>query len=426
MKQEEALIQKLLSGQGIFSEQDVGAAEALRVRVLDRVRRENPLALKDPRRHEGYLRTVAHLESDARPELIESVVQDILGYGPLQRYICPNREEDRGVTEVMVTRHDLVYVERRGVLEESPVRFRDEDHLRSVIQKIVMSCGRRIDESCPEQDAQLPDGSRVNAVIPPLSPFGATMTIRRFPEPLTMRDLIDGGALTEEAAAFLREAVAREFNVVVTGGMGSGKTTVLNALTDFISEARGPAASLVVFEDALELQPRHRNTRRFLSRPPGLDGTGEISLSSMARKMLMRLRPDFIVLGECRGREAYDVVTAMCMGHPAMTTFHAIDAADAVLRRFPGMIMMSDEGKVEGRSAALERVAVAVDVVVHCAKVKFGEKSGRRVVQVAEVLFRETPDGLVPDPRTLFAFKDEKLEQVSDPRVFSKKKRWWQ
>lgn len=421
MNNEEVLIQKLLSGRGVFAE-DTAAAEALRIRVLDRVRKENPLALKDPGQSEGYLRTVAMLESDARPELIESVVQDILGYGPLQRFIHPEREEDQGVTEVMVTRHDLVYIEKNGVMKESAVRFRDEEHLRSVIQKIVMSCGRRIDESCPEQDAQLPDGSRVNAVIPPLSPFGATMTVRRFPEPLAMQNLIDSGTLTEEAAAFLREAVAKEFNVVVTGGMGSGKTTVLNALTDFITEVHGPAASLVVFEDVLELQPRHKNTRHFLSRPPGLDGTGEISLSNMARKMLMRLRPNFIVLGECRGREAYDVVTAMCMGHPAMTTFHAIDAADAVLRRFPGMIVMSDEGKTEGRLAALERVAAAMDVVVHCTKMKAGDRSERRVVQVAEVLFKETPDGQAPDPRTIFRFQDGKLKQVAEPKVFDKKK----
>ncbi|RJX20378.1 MAG: CpaF family protein [Ammonifex sp.] len=421
MKHEEALIQTLLSGHA-FVEHDAGAAEALRVRVLDRVRRESPLALKDPRRHEGYLRTVAHLESDARPDLIESVVQDILGYGPLQRFIYPDREEDRGITEVMVTGYNLVYVERHGVMEESTVRFRDEDHLCSVIQKIIMSCGRRIDESCPEQDAQLPDGSRVNAAIPPIAAKGATMTVRRFPDPLAVADLVACGALTPEAAAFLRRTVAEGLNVVVTGGMGSGKTTVLNALTDFITEAHGPAASLVVFEDVLELQPRHKNTRHFLSRPPGLDGTGGISLSDLSRKMLMRLRPNFIVLGECRGREAYDVVTAMCMGHPAMTTFHAIDAADAVLRRFPGMIVMSDEGKAEGRLAALERVATAVDVVVHCAKVTAGGKSERRVVQVAEVLSKETSDGQVPDPRTLFQFRDGRLEQVASPKVFAKKK----
>jgi len=419
---EEALIQKLLSGREPFSDQDAGAAEALRVRVLDRARKENPLALKDPVRHEGYLRTVAHLESDAHPDLIESVVNDILGYGPLQEYIYPEREEGRGVTEVMVSRYDQVYVERHGRLEKTPARFRDEEHLRVTAQKIVMSCGRRIDESCPEQDAQLPDGSRVNVVIPPVSPLGTTLTVRRFPEPLTLRDLTDGGSLTGELCSFLRTAVREGLNVVVTGGMGSGKTTVLNALTSLVSEARGPTASLVVFEDVLELQPQHENVRRFLSRPPGLDGTGEISLASLVQKMLLRLRPDWIVLGECRGREAYYVVQAMCLGHPAMTTFHAVDAQDAVLRRFPGMIVMADEGKAEGRAAALERTAFAVDVVVHCAKVREGDRFSRRVVQVAEVLSRETPDGPGPYPRTVFAFRGGKLGQVAEPEVFAKKK----
>lgn len=422
---EEPLIQKLLSGQEFFTEQDAGAVEILRLRVLERVRRENPTALRNPRAHEGYLRTVAHLEAETRVDLIESVVQDILGYGPLQRYIFPERDEDKDVTEIMVTEYNQVYVERRGVLEEAPVRFRNEEHLRTIAQKIVMTCGRRIDESCPEQDAHLPDGSRVHVVIPPLSPLGTTMTIRRFPEPLTMKDLLDGGTLTEEVASFLREAIGRKLNVVITGGMGSGKTTLLNALTSFISEAYGPTASLVCFEDALELQPQHRNVRRFLSRPPGLDGRGGIELADMVKKMLLRLRPDFIILGESRGREAYYVASAMFVGHPAMTTFHADSAVEAALYRFPTMLMMSDEGKSEGRAACLEKTAMALDVVVHCAKVREGSRFERRVVQVAEVLHQETPDGLKPAPKVVFVYRSGRIEQVAEPKVFSKKRREW-
>jgi pilus assembly protein CpaF len=182
----------------------------------------------------------------------------------------------------------------------------------------------------------------------------------------------------------------------------------------------------VVFEDVLELQPQHRNVRRFLSRPPGLDGTGAISLSDMVRKMLLRLRPDWIVLGECRGDEAYYVARAMCIGHPAMTTFHADGARDAALFQFPMMLLMSREGQAEGRPSALERAAKALDVVVHCAKVREGDRFFRRVVQVAEVLREETPDGFRPAPRLIFAYKDGKLMQVADPKVFSKKGWWWQ
>ncbi|MGB9661698.1 MAG: CpaF family protein [Moorellaceae bacterium] len=414
-----------LAAKLLYSEQTCltnDEVEELRARVLARARRENPKALKDPRNHEGYLRGIAMMERGATPALVDSVVSDMLGYGPLQRYIFPTEERYRNVTEVMVPVYDKVYVEINGSLQKTETRFRDEEHLRAVAEKIVMSCGRRVNESEPVVDAKLPDGSRVNVIIPPIARGGTTMVIRRFPRPIALEDLINNDAITEELVAYLREVIARGLNVVVTGPMGSGKTTILNALLSLVTETWGTDASVIIFEDIAELQPQHENVRCFESRPPGLDGQGEVSIVSLAQTAMLRLRPDWIILGECRGAEAYYVLQAMCVGHPAMTTFHAIDAVDAVMGRLPAMVIMSREGQVEGRAAALDRIAGAVDVVLHATKVIKGNYRERRIVQVAEVMIRETPAGRVPDPRTIFRFDGKKLSQVADPRIFNKKK----
>jgi pilus assembly protein CpaF len=416
---EKSLVAKLL-GTGEASPSD--EAETLRARILARVRRENPPALRDPLRYESYLHGVAVLEAGAAQLLVEDIVNDILGYGPIQPYIYPVGDRYRDVTEVMISRYDRVYVEMDGRLVRTGTVFRSEEHLHTVARKIVMSAGKRIDESEPIVDARLPDGSRVNVMIPPVSVDGATVVVRRFPRMMSLEELVERGALTEEAVSFLREAVAAGLNLVVTGPMGSGKTTVLNALVSIFSDEWGPEASLVIFEDVAELQPRHENVRRLESRPPNMEGKGEITIAYLVQTAMLRLRPDLIVLGECRGREAYYVTAAMCIGHPVMTTFHAVDAVDAVRNRLPGMIMMSAEGKAEGTERVLDRVAGAVDVVVHMSKVKEGDRRMRRVVQIAEVLTKEAPSGRAPDPRLVFRYRDGKLVRCLKPEIFEKKK----
>lgn len=398
--------------------------EELRARVLARVRRDNPEALKNPRLHEGYLRSVATLESGVALDVVDGIVQDILGYGPLQRYIYPESRELADVTEVMVTRYDRVYIEKDGRLVLTETRFRDEQHLLTTLRKIVMSSGRRLSETEAYVDAHLPDGSRVTAVIPPATrPGHTTMTLRRFPRFFSLTELVERETLTPELLDLLREAVKGGYSIVFSGPMGSGKTTLMNAAVSLIKEFWGRESSLVIFEDVPELQPDHENVRYLTGQPPGPDGRGGVSLADLARSVLVRLRPEWLILSECRGPETYYVVQGMCLGHPAMTSLHAESAVDAVCSRLPALLMTSPEGKAEGYRQALARVAVAVDLAVHMAKVRFGDRYERRVVQVAEVLRKGTPDGEIPEVRVLFKWDGQRkrLVQVAEPELFKKR-----
>jgi pilus assembly protein CpaF len=414
----DSLFAKTLRDQPVDPDFDV---EDFRARVLTRVRRDNPDALRNPRSHEGYLRSVAALEPDAVPKVVDRVVKDMLGYGPLQDYIFPASEEYEGINEVMCTTYNLVYVEKNGKLIKTGTRFDNEQHLLTTMRKIVASCGRRLSFTEPSVDAYLPDGSRVNAKIyPSTRPGHSTMTIRRFPRFFTLQELEDSGTITGEFLALLREAVKAGWSCVFSGAMGAGKTTLLNATTSLLKEYWGPAASLVIFEDVPELQPDHENTRYSTGQPPMPDGTGEIKLADLARNELLRLRPDWLVLSECRGAETYYVVQSMMLGTTAFTTVHSTSAIDAALYRLPSLLMMSEEGRAEGYDQAMFRVTVAVDLVIHMAKVRFGDRYLRRVIQVAEVL--RSAIGREPDVKVLFQWDTQKKElvQVADTTLYAK------
>jgi pilus assembly protein CpaF len=296
--------------------------------------------------------------------LVAAVVDDTVGMGPLDPLL-----RDRGVTEVIANGPDRIYAERAGRLVREPVAFRDDDHLRQVIDRVVSSVGRRVDESSPMVDARLPDGSRVNAVLPPISLDGPLLTIRKFARsPLGVPELLASGSLSRVQADALERCVRGRLNVVVSGGTGTGKTTLLNALTGFID----PAERIVTVEDAAELRLPQPHVARLESRPPNVEGRGEVTLRALVRNAL-RMRPDRIVVGEVRGGEALDMLQAMNTGHDgSLTTVHASSPADAV-RRIETMALMA--GLDLPHVAVREQVAAAVDVIVHL--VREGDGSRR-------------------------------------------------
>jgi pilus assembly protein CpaF len=298
--------------------------------------------------------------------LVEAVVDDAVGLGPLEPLM-----RDPTVTEVIANGPGSVFVERDGKLAPENVRFRDAEHLRQVIERVVGAGGRRVDDASPMADVRLPDGSRVNAVLPPLALDGPLLTIRRFPkEPLSVADLVDLGTLMPGQVALLGRAVRGRVNIVVSGGTGTGKTTLLNALAAFI----GPAERIVTVEDAAELRLHGHHVARLESRPANVEGRGEVTLRALVRNAL-RMRPDRIVVGEVRGGEALDMLQAMNTGHDgSLTTVHASSTSDA-LRRIETMALMA--GLDLPHSAVREQVQAAVDVVVHLVRTV----EGRRVVR---------------------------------------------
>ncbi len=311
-----------------------------------------------------------------RERLIRELTADILGYGPIEPFLA----ED-AVTEIMVNGFDRIYVEREGRIEATDAAFVDDDHLVRIIDKIVSQVGRRIDEASPMVDARLPDGSRVNAIIPPLSLRGPTLTIRKFSrDPYTMDDLISFGSLTPKAAGFLEACVRGKLNVLVSGGTGTGKTTMLNALSASIPEEE----RIVTIEDAAELQLQQDHWVRLESRPPNIEGEGEVRIRDLVRNAL-RMRPDRIVVGEVRGAETLDMLQAMNTGHEgSLTTIHANSPRDG-LNRLETMVLMS--GIHFPLQAIREQVASALDLIIHLTRLVDGS---RRISKITEVLGMES------------------------------------
>jgi pilus assembly protein CpaF len=310
-----------------------------------------------------------------RQVLVRDIARDVMGLGPLEPLLA-----DSTVSEIMVNGHDAVYVERAGVLVPSGVRFLSEDHLRRVIDRIVGQVGRRVDESSPMVDARLADGSRVNAIVPPLSLDGPILTIRKFSrDPFQVADLIELNTMSEPVATMLTAAVEGGLNVLVSGGTGTGKTTLLNVLSSFVpSDER-----IVTIEDAVELQLRQEHVIRLEARPPNIEGRGEITIRDLVRNAL-RMRPDRIIVGEVRGAEALDMLQAMNTGHDgSLSTIHANGPRDA-LARIETMVLMA--GFDLPTRAIREQVASALNLIVHVQRFRDGS---RRITHVTEVVGME-------------------------------------
>jgi len=325
-----------------------------------------------------------------RNRLVSDMADEILGFGPIEPLL-----RDPTVTEVMVNRPDQVYCERFGKLELTDIQFRDFDHIRHVIDKIVTPLGRRVDESSPMVDARLPDGSRVNAIISPLSLNGPVLTIRKFSvDPYTVEDLIGFGTITQGMAAFIAACVKVKLNILVSGGSGAGKTTLLNVLSSFIPEGE----RVVTVEDAAELKLHQPHVVRLESRPPNIEGKGEIKIRDLVRNCL-RMRPDRIVVGEVRGGEALDMLQAMNTGHEgSISTIHSNTPRDA-LARLETMVMMS--GMDLPSRAIREQVAAAIHMIVQIGRLSDGS---RKVISVSEI---QGMEGNVIVLQDLFAFQQK-------------------
>ena len=311
------------------------------------------------------------LSVSERERLVNDVQHELFGLGPLEPLL-----KDPTISDILVNRHDMIYIERRGKIEATNVRFKDDEHLMRVIERIVSSVGRRIDESSPMVDARLQDGSRVNAIIPPLAIDGPVVSIRRFgADPLRMAALIDNKALTKDIADMLQMVVNARLNILISGGTGAGKTTLLNALSAFIPENE----RIVTIEDSAELQLQQPHVVRLETRPPNIEGRGEVTQRDLVRNAL-RMRPDRIVIGEVRGGEAIDMLQAMNTGHDgSLTTIHANTPRDA-MARIETMIQMT--GMRLSDRAMRQQIASALNLVVQVARMSDGS---RRVTSISEI-----------------------------------------
>jgi pilus assembly protein CpaF len=336
----------------------------------------------------------APLSLDQRRRIVTEIENEVMGLGPLEPLLA-----DASVADILVNGARQVYVERRGKIELTDVKFNDDDHLSNIIDRIVSSVGRRIDESSPMVDARLKDGSRVNAIIPPLALDGPMMSIRRFGvDLLQMEDLIKFGAVTEEVAEVLRGVVKARLNVLISGGTGAGKTTMLNVLSGFIPENE----RIVTIEDSAELQLRQPHVVRLETRPPNIEGKGEVNQRDLVRNSL-RMRPDRIVVGEVRGPEALDMLQAMNTGHDgSLTTIHANTPRDA-LTRVENMVSMT--GITFPSKVLREQIAAAIDVVIQLSRHEDGR---RRLVSLAEINGME---GEVITMSELFRFDRRGLDE---------------
>jgi pilus assembly protein CpaF len=338
------------------------------------------------------------LTREERREIVHQITDDILGYGPLEPFL-----RDDSVTEVMVNAFDRIYIERGGKIERTRATFVDNAHLLRIIDKIVSQVGRRVDEASPMVDARLPDGSRVNAIIPPLALRGPTLTIRKFSrDPYTMDDLINFGSITPKAAQFLAACVKGKLNVLISGGTGSGKTTTLNAVSAFIPGDE----RIVTIEDAAELQLQQEHVITLESRPPNIEGSGEVRIRELVRNAL-RMRPDRIIVGEVRGPETLDMLQAMNTGHEgSLTTIHANSPRDA-LSRLETLVMTA--GVELPHRAIREQISSAFDVLVQISRLVDGS---RRLTHITEVLRMES-DVITMQDLFLARPPDEELAAAS-------------
>jgi pilus assembly protein CpaF len=338
------------------------------------------------------------LSPSERTQLERQIADDILGYGPLEPFL-----HDPKVTEVMVNGYDSLYIERAGRIEPTDASFLDDAHLLRIIDRIVSQVGRRVDESSPMVDARLPDGSRVNAIIPPLSLRGPSLTIRKFArEALSLESLVAFGSITQQAADFVGHCVRGKLNILISGGTGTGKTTLLNAVSAYVpSDER-----IVTIEDAAELRLQQRHVVSLESRPPNVEGEGEVRIRDLVRNSL-RMRPDRIIVGEVRGAEALDMLQAMNTGHDgSLTTIHANSARDALHRLEMLVLMAGVELPVK---AIREQIAGGFDLLVHIARLVDGS---RRITQITEIAGME---GDVVTLQDLFVARSPELRAIDRP-----------
>jgi pilus assembly protein CpaF len=355
------------------------------------------------------------LPQDLRGMILNEVLNELLGYGPLEPLL-----KDPEVTEVMVNGPKKVYVEKKGQLQKSSVVFDDDNHVLQIIDRIILPLGRRVDADSPTVDARLPDGSRVNAVIPPVSIDGPSITIRKFSkEKLGIDALIDFGSITEKMAEFVRACVLAHLNIIISGGTGSGKTTLLNVLSSFIPENE----RIITIEDAAELQLQQDHVLRMETKPANLDGRGAVTIRDLVRNSL-RMRPDRIVVGEVRGGEALDMLQAMNTGHDgSLTTLHSNSPRDAIAR-LETLVLMS--GMDLPLKVVRQQIASAVDLIVQQTRLKDGTRKVTAITEVAGMegdivvltdVFKFEQTGVTTEGKVMGDLKPTGIRPLFSPRL---------
>jgi len=364
---------------------------------------------------EVYAQANLKLPQDVRNMIFKEVLNDLLGYGPIQPLL-----DDPDVSEVMVNGPKKVYVEKKGQLTKTSVAFDDNNHVLQIIDRIILPLGRRVDPDSPTVDARLPDGSRVNAVIPPVAIDGPSITIRKFSkDKLSIGDLINFGSMTEKMGEFLRACVLAHLNVIISGGTGSGKTTLLNVLSSFIPEEE----RIVTIEDAAELQLQQDHIVRLETKSPNLDGRGAVSIRDLVRNSL-RMRPDRIVVGEVRGGEALDMLQAMNTGHDgSLTTLHANTPRDA-LSRLETLVLMA--GMDLPLKVVRQQIASAVDLIVQQTRLTDGSRKVTAITEVAGMegdtvvltdVFKFEQTGITAEGKVMGDLKPTGIRPIFSPRL---------
>jgi pilus assembly protein CpaF len=364
---------------------------------------------------EAYAQTKISLPEDLRKQIFHDILDELTGFGPIQPLL-----DDEDVSEVMVNGPKKVFIEKKGRLTKSAVTFDDDDHVLRVIDRIILPLGRRVDADTPTVDARLPDGSRVNAVVRPVSIDGPSITIRKFrKDKLSIQQLIDYGSLTPHMAEFIRACVLAHLNIVISGGTGSGKTTLLNVLSSFIPEEE----RIITIEDAAELQLQQDHVLRMETKVPNVDGRGAVSIRDLVRNSL-RMRPDRIVVGECRGGEALDMLQAMNTGHDgSLTTLHANSPRDAI-SRMETMVLMA--GMDLPLKVVRQQISSAVDLIIQQTRLKDGSRKVTAITEVVGMegdivvltdIFKFEQTGLGQDGKILGELKATGIRPIFSPRL---------
>lgn len=367
------------------------------------------------RLNEVYVQTKISLPEDLRKQIFHEILDEVTGFGPIQPLL-----DDEDISEVMVNGPKKVFVEKKGRLMKSPVTFDDDDHVLRVIDRIILPLGRRVDADTPTVDARLPDGSRVNAVIRPVSIDGPSITIRKFKkDKLSIQQLIDYGSLNSQMAEFIRACVLAHLNIVISGGTGSGKTTLLNVLSSYIPEEE----RIITIEDAAELQLQQDHVLRMETKVANTDGRGAVTIRDLVRNSL-RMRPDRIVVGECRGGEALDMLQAMNTGHDgSLTTLHANSPRDAI-SRMETMVLMA--GMDLPLKVVRQQISSAVDLIIQQTRLKDGSRKVTAITEVVGMegdivvltdIFKFEQTGLGQDGRILGELRATGIRPIFTPRL---------
>lgn len=389
--------------------------------MISRARTESPEIFKNVSAHRNEIINLAldviktmqpgMSTTEARVIAVE-IANDALGVGPL----FPLMQKSEPISNIKVFSWNNVSIEKNGDVISTRYKFRSEDHLRKTVERMAMLGGRRIDESLPKVSVRLLDGSRATIIIPPISQTGTALSIRRFVVSYTFDEMVKLGVFSKESGDVIKEAVKKGYSIIVIGPMGAGKTTLINALTGLILKTE----SIAILEDVTEIQSQHKNVFQFEARLPNIEGKGEITLSDLFNTVTLHIKPNWIILGESKGPEAYPVMVALNIGHSVISSYHAKNPQNAIFVRYPNMVMQTEEGRALGKENILTNLASGIDLILQMDQLPGG---AYKCVEIAEVLEDDRGSILVPEINTIFKYEGGSLRKANGSRLFTEKAR---